>query len=383
MKPAYRDSVHRVVLSGLTRYLERSGYSINAFRRLSGVGAEESNDPDARVPIETMVRRWKAALELTENPALGLAVGADYSSISHGILGHLISHSDTLGDALKVLCRYQRLLSGGDFLELVEDRSEASLTYHADDPDPDLWPTVVERAFASVVTVATGEAMGRFTLKAVEFDYPKPRHSSAYSALFAAPCRFGAPKSRLIFPRSHMGLRMRNRHSSLHAVLSREVEATHPGLIEDKRGTRARLWKTLPNLLDRGAISAEEASNALGVSERTLHRRLSLEGATYSELLDKARFERSIRLMGAPDASIEEIAMACGFQDNSGFYRALKRWTGMTPRAFRRSLWTKRKEGTDSLAVQSWLFNWDGNPRTVGRMKLRPRRRFGIAEQSK
>jgi AraC-like DNA-binding protein len=343
MTSVYRDSVHGVVLSGLTRYLERNGYSLDEFRRLSGVGAEESNDPDARVPIETMVRSWKAALGLTENPALGLAVGADYSSISHGILGHLVSHSDTLGDALRVLCRYQRLLSGGDFLELAEDRGEASLTYHADDPDPELWPTVVERAFASIVTVATSEAMGRFALRAAEFDYPKPRHSSAYSALFAAPCRFGAPKSRLIFPRSHLGLRMRNRHSSLHAVLSREVEATHPGLVEDRRATRARLWNTLPSLLDRGAVSVGDASKALGLSERTLHRRLSLEGATYSELLDKARFERSIRLMAAPDASIEEIAMDCGFLDNSGFYRALKRWTGMTPRAYRRHLRTKRR----------------------------------------
>jgi AraC-like DNA-binding protein len=200
---------------------------------------------------------------------------------------------------------------------------------------------VVERAFASIVTVATSEAVGRFGLRAAEFDYPRPGHSSAYSALFAAPCRFGAPKSRLIFPRSHLGLRMRNRHASLHAVLAREVEAAHPGLVGDKSGTGARLWKTLPGLLDRGTVSVGDAATALGLSERTLHRRLALEGTTYSELLDKARFERSIRLMAAPDASIEEIALACGFLDNSGFYRALKRWTGMTPRAYRKSLRAK------------------------------------------
>lgn len=84
-------------------------------------------------------------------------------------------------------------------------------------------------------------------------------------------------------------------------------------------------------------ISVQDAAEALSLSPRTLHRRLSREGATYLQLLDKARFERSMRLMDAPDVSLEEIALACGFLDNSGFYRGFKRWTGMAPRSYRQS----------------------------------------------
>jgi AraC-like DNA-binding protein len=130
---------------------------------------------------------------------------------------------------------------------------------------------------------------------------------------------------------------MRNRHSTLHSILSREAETTHRSLVDEKNVTTAMLWSTLPTLLDRGVISVRDASEALNLSERTLHRRLSLEGATYLGLLDKARFERSMRLMAAPDISLEEIALACGFLDNSGFYRGFKRWTGMAPRAYRQS----------------------------------------------
>jgi AraC-like DNA-binding protein len=333
----YQNSVHVAVLTELIRYLERSGHSIEEFSRLSGVSGEAPKDPDARVPFDAMLRSWAAALELTRNPALGLAVGADYSSNSHGILGHLISHSETLGGALKVLCRYQMLLSGGDPIELKEGRTQAYLIFNADDPNPAVWPTVVERTFASIVTVARGEALGHFFLEGVELDYPEPAHASAYRRFFSAPCRFGAKASRLIFSSTHLGLRMRNRHSALHSLLSREAESTHKGLFEEKNATTAKLWKTLPNLLDRGVISVRDASEALNLSERTLHRRLSLEGATYLELLDKARFERSMRLMAAPGISLEEVALACGFLDNSGFYRGFKRWTGMAPRAYRQS----------------------------------------------
>ena len=333
----YRNSVHVVVFSALVRYLERSGHSIQAFSRLSGVSAEVPKDPDARVPIDAMVRSWKAALELSGDPALGLAVGADYSSNSHGILGHLISHSETLGGALKVLCRYQMLLSGGDLIELKETRGEAHLIFNADDPNPAIWPTVVERTFASILTVVKGEAIGQFSLSGVEFDYPEPGHAASYRKFFGARCRFGAESSRLVFPRSHLDLRMRNRHSSLHSLLSREIETTHKTLIEEKNATTAKLWTTLPSLLDRGVISVRDAAEALNLSERTLHRRLALEGATYLKLLDQARFERSMRLMAATDISLEEIALACGFLDNSGFYRGFKRWTGMAPRAYRQS----------------------------------------------
>jgi AraC-like DNA-binding protein len=342
VSPGYRNSVHVVVFSALIRYLERSGHSIEEFSRLSGVSAEVPKDPDARIPIEAMLRGWRAALELTRNPALGIAVGADYSSNAHGILGHLISHSETLGDALKVFCRYQVLLSGGQLIELRETRGEASLVFNADDPDPAIWPTVVERTFASIVTVARGDVMGHFALGSVELDYPEPAHAAAYRKFFGAPCRFGSRTCRLVFPRPHLDLRMRNRHSALHSLLSREVETTHKNLVEEKNATVARLWNTLPNLMDRGVISARDAAEALNLSERTLHRHLSLEGASYLELLDKARLERSMRLMEAPDISLEEIALACGFLDNSGFYRGFKRWTGMAPRSYRQSKLKRR-----------------------------------------
>jgi AraC-like DNA-binding protein len=334
---ANRNSVHVGIFSGLIRYLEHSGYSVATFSRLSGVDAVIPTDPDARIPVDVMKRSLKTAQEMTKDPGLGLAVGADYTSNSHGVLGHLIAHSETWGTALGVLCRYFILISDWQRIELKEAREEAWVIVSTDDPDPAIWPMVVERTFASILAVAKSEAVGRFSLARVEFDYPEPSHAAAYRRFFGVPCRFGAKNSRLIFPRSLLDLRMRNRHSALHSLLSREAESTRRSLVEEKNATTAKLWNTLPSLLDRGVISVRDASEALHLSERTLHRRLSLEGATYLELLDKARFERSMQLMAAPDISLEEIALACGFLDNSGFYRGFKRWTGMAPRAYRQS----------------------------------------------
>src|SRR5271170_6183145 len=187
-----------------------------------------------------MKRSLKTALEMTEDPGLGLAVGADYTSNSHGVLGHLIAHSETWGAALGVLCRYFILISDWQRIELKEAREEAWVIVSTDDPDPAIWPIVVERTFASILAVAKSEAVGQFSLDRVEFDYPEPDHAAAYRRFFGVPCRFGAKNSRLIFPRSLLGLRMRNRHSALHSILSREAETAHRSLVEEKNATTAK-----------------------------------------------------------------------------------------------------------------------------------------------
>jgi AraC-like DNA-binding protein len=330
-----RNSVHIGVFTALVRYLERKGHSAETFGRLAGTATEAPADPDARISVAVMKQAWKAAVAMTGDPALGLAVGTDYSGNSHGILGHLIAHSETLGDALGVLCRYFILLSDWQQMELKESGSQAWVRVGTEDPDPAIWPVVVERTFASIIAVARSEVQGDFSVESVEFDYAEPAHSGAYRRFFGVPCRFRAKSTRMIFPRGHLRLPMRHRHSALRSVLSREAEAAHRSLVDQTNATTAGVWNVLPQLLDRGVISAQAAAEALHLSARTLHRRLSSEGSSYLALLDKARYERSMRLMEAPDVSLEEIALACGFLDNSGFYRGFKRWTGMAPRAYR------------------------------------------------
>jgi len=332
-----RNSVHIAVFTALVRYLERNGYSVETFSRLVGVEAKAPADPDARISIDVMKRGIKIALEMTADPAFGLAIGAGYSSSSHGVLGHLIAHSETWGDALKVVCRYFILLADWQRLELKEAGAQAWVLLGTEDPDREVWPIVVDRTFASIVTFAKSEVLGDFAVEAVEFDYSEPANNAIYRKFFGAPCRFRAKSTRLIFPRDHLRLPLRHKHSALHSLLSREAEATHRNLVDQTNATTAGLWNVLPNLLDRGVISAQDAAEALHLSARTLHRRLSAEGSSYLKLLDKARYERSMRLMAAPDISLEEIALACGFLDNSGFYRGFKRWTGMAPRAYRAS----------------------------------------------
>jgi AraC-like DNA-binding protein len=90
---------------------------------------------------------------------------------------------------------------------------------------------------------------------------------------------------------------------------------------------------------DRGALTAsiDEVARALAMSTRTLHRRLAAEGTTFERALDDIRREEAIQRTLEDRCQLKAIGAALGFADPSGFRRAFKRWTGLTPQQFRQS----------------------------------------------
>lgn len=102
----------------------------------------------------------------------------------------------------------------------------------------------------------------------------------------------------------------------------------------------------LPAYLDEGGLSITQAAELVGLSVRSLQRKLSLAGMTYAGLIERARFNNAIKLLGHTEIKIIDIAFSSGYGDPAHFTRAFRRISGCTPREFR----DRRKNGTSSDA---------------------------------
>jgi AraC-like DNA-binding protein len=91
-------------------------------------------------------------------------------------------------------------------------------------------------------------------------------------------------------------------------------------------------------LLPHGKANADEVARCLGMSHRTLARRLSSEGLTFSEILDELKADLASRYLKEGHLQISRIAWLLGYSQVSAFTHAFKRWTGMTPRQMRGKL---------------------------------------------
>jgi AraC-like DNA-binding protein len=93
----------------------------------------------------------------------------------------------------------------------------------------------------------------------------------------------------------------------------------------------------LPSYLDEGTPTVSQIAEMARVSVRSLQRKLSSAGLSYSGLLEAARFETAARRLHDTDARIIDVAFSCGYTDPAHFTRAFRRISGLTPRQYRES----------------------------------------------
>jgi AraC-like DNA-binding protein len=106
---------------------------------------------------------------------------------------------------------------------------------------------------------------------------------------------------------------------------------------KDRGAFRIAVENAICPLLPHGQAKVDVVAQKLGVSERTLARRLSEEGATFNDILQQLKASLAIRYLEDQDMPISEIAWLLGFEEASSFTHACRRWTGKSPREFRLS----------------------------------------------
>jgi AraC-like DNA-binding protein len=165
---------------------------------------------------------------------------------------------------------------------------------------------------------------------AVQLARPRPLRPAAYGALFAAPVRFAAEVSRVSYGRSAALAPFRDTSHRLREILAEHADLEVARYRRDDTltdGVRAQIEKVLGEQPPNSAAIAR----ALGLSERTLRRRLQTEGDGFRDLVDDVRRERALSLIRDGEFNVGELAARCGFGDGAAFARAFKRWTGRVP----------------------------------------------------
>ncbi|WP_166264469.1 AraC family transcriptional regulator [Marinobacter caseinilyticus] len=171
-------------------------------------------------------------------------------------------------------------------------------------------------------------------LNLARFRYPRPPHGDEYRHIFHCPLQFDAPDTELHFDRRFLSAPVIRDRPEMHQflktspadLLSRPDESnTFTGRIRTLIGRD--FAKPLP---DFEWIAAE-----LHTSPQTLRRRLKQENTSFQEIKDLLRRDLAIYFLARPELPINDIAHRVGFTEPSTFHRAFKKWTGVTPGAYR------------------------------------------------
>lgn len=173
--------------------------------------------------------------------------------------------------------------------------------------------------------------------------YSKPADDSEQRRVFGCPVHYGCERQSVRFPLFFLELPLMVGDSSSRGVLEIEARRRLDALtmpLPDQGSEMADIKRLVASKLLGGPPSVDQAAAQLGVSVRTLQRRLGARRLTYGDVVDIARREMAYRLMQDETLSRVDVALLLGFSDQSAFHRAFRRWFDATPgeyRALRRS----------------------------------------------
>jgi AraC-like DNA-binding protein len=302
---------------------------------LGAVGLDEdrASAPDARVQLEQLFGVWRAVTERTGNGALGIHLAGftrPSATISWPMPLALFEHmgmlSATLADAVALHDRFLRLLRDGlrAILEIDGERAAFRLEHMPDEP-----AALCEFNLAICFNIARRITHRELRADEVWFAHPAPSDTSAHAELFGAPLRFDAPFTGFVGSSAEFKRPIATADEMFRARVIRQADkllAALPSIdfFEDK--VCMQIEVELPD----GNTNAAAVAEKLGVSSRTLHRKLQQEGSSYQELLDRVRLRLAVRYLAA-GKPIAEVATLVGFAQASTFHRAFKSWTGATP----------------------------------------------------
>jgi AraC-like DNA-binding protein len=294
------------------------------------------DDAENRMPYAQLVALYEAAARLTGDAAFGLHLSERASPRVFDLLGYVMLNSPTLGEAIGRILRYHSIWTDGAAYSLEVKGDVARLGYRYVNLEGDACRHDCEMTLGITLRFARLATGVDWSPLEVSFAHAEPADTSEHRRIFRSPLHFSRPANQIAFDRALLSLKMEEADPALCAVLDRHAEellTKFPG----RGGFAAEVRALLFEALNGGDASLETISQQLGTSPRTLQRKLKDEGATHQVLLDELRRDLSKRYLSEPQMAICEVAYLLGFSEPSAFHRAFRRWTGVTPREYRRS----------------------------------------------
>jgi AraC-like DNA-binding protein len=260
---------------------------------------------------------------------MGLLAGRLWTLDHMGVVGQLMRHSPTLGDALRTLAIYHRLNSEGGAVFLLEHGSAIALGYAVHQPMVD----GIEHIYDTVLACGCNfirELLGaHWNPLEVVFARAQPPDLQAYREFFRARFRFDSPRTALYLSRRMFDRPVPGADPKIRRALEAKIEAATAGDLI------VRLHRALRLLLLNGDSSGDDVAQQLALHRRTLNRRLRAQGTTFQKVLDGVRWEVARQLLGSTNILLDDVASATGYADTSAFVRAFHRWSGTTPARWR------------------------------------------------
>ena len=314
---------------------ERQGVARAALLAQAGIAPAEL--ATERWPIDHITRLWRAAVHCTQDAGFGLKAGAGVGPASFNVVGFLLQSAPTLRGAFALVQTYQRLISDGGRFQTIAGADACWVVYHPRQGQLAFSPHQIEAVLAAVVVFARWVTGSALRPQRVQFSQARIGPQAGYREVFQCPVEFEQAFSGVLLANALLDAPLPQANAQLAAAHHQHAAARLAALSrQDGLAQTLRVWIASQLHAPGQAPTRAQAARALGLTERTLARRMQAEGLSFSGLLDTLRRDAALQAVAQTTRTLSEIGQALGYAEPSVFNRAFRRWTGGTPGQWRR-----------------------------------------------
>lgn len=336
-----------MAMGGLARLAARklggAGIDPVPLLRSAGIPPAIRSDPDLRVGVKAQTVFLDLAAEALGDALLGFHLACEFDLRELGLIYYVMASSRTLLEAHLHNDRYIGMVNEGVHVatrledRLIVDFEHVGIERRQDRHQMEFWLACHVKACREltgreIVPIHVGLVHRR------SGDVPEMER------FFGHEVAFGAAEDCLAFETEVAALPIVSADPYLNRYLVRILEeaAARRGPIRDP--LRVRVENAITPRLPHGTARSDAVAADLGMSPRTLSRRLAAEGTSFGAILDELRATLARRYLQQPELSISQVAWLVGYAEGSAFVRAVQRWTGKSPRELRQEL-TRTSDG--------------------------------------
>ena len=313
---------------------QEAGIALSPLLLTSGLTPAQIENRHTRLKVKAQIRLLGLVADALGDDLLGFHLGHNFDLREIGLLYYVMASSEVLEDALRRAERYSGIVNEGISLQVhIGKPVTIRLNYvgverHSDRHQIEFWLTTMVRICRQLTN-------RRLLPSRIRILHRQTGERRQLEAFFGCKVEFSAGADEIVLPDSIGQAPVSSADPYLNELLIDYFEEALSRRKASRGSLRPDLENAIALLLPHGKAHADEISRKLGMSARTLARRLSQEGLTLTRVLQELKLELAKRYLRDEDLSISEIAWLLGYREPSAFTHAFHRWFGKTPREAR------------------------------------------------
>jgi AraC-like DNA-binding protein len=332
-QPTSKETVSITKFLGVLRAAQARGVDVAHWCEQLELGGLDDLSIEQHTSLDRYHELWSLAMRELDDASFPLEV-ARLPIESLNLVALLVMSSATIGQALERGRRFQRLwMSDGSWEQIAAADGELVLCWRAVAPKGRSLGqrASVEFAVAAMVLGMSGLSQRAIAPLRVTFAHSAPASLKAHEATFGCPLAFDEAADTVALPASVLELPVASANEQAARYLEAQCESLRAQL-EDPQDLATRLRRLMMDQLRHGELTRERCARWLGVSERTMLRRLGERDTTFQAQLDQVRCTIAHSLLAQRRYTVAEVAALTGFASARAFHRAYRRWFNVSPR---------------------------------------------------